>query len=225
MNPPRNILIPTVIEQTGMGERVYDIYSRLLKERIVFLGDEINDVTANVVIAQLLHLAHEDSSKDIKLYINSPGGGVYDGLAILDTMQHIKPEVQTIVVGMAASMAAILLAAGAKGKRFALPHAKVMIHQPWGGHRGTASDIEISAREIIDLKYQLEQMMSDFTGKPLEQVNKDMDRDKYLKADESKKYGIIDEVLSSPAAPSPKKKSKASGSKNIRHKQGKTGKK
>jgi ATP-dependent Clp protease protease subunit len=208
MNPTRNILIPTVIEQTGMGERVYDIYSRLLKERIVFLGDEINDVTANVVIAQLLHLAHEDSSKDIKLYINSPGGGVYDGLAIMDTMHHIKPDVQTIVVGLAASMAAILLAAGAKGKRYALPHAKVMIHQPWGGGSGTASDIEINAREIIDIKYQLEQMMADFTGKPLEQVNKDMDRDKYLKADEARKYGIVDEVLTSPAAPTTKKAKK-----------------
>lgn len=219
MNSPSSFLIPTVIEQTGMGERVYDIYSRLLKERIIFLGDEINDVTANVVIAQLLHLAHEDSAKDIKLYINSPGGVVYDGLAILDTMHHIKPDVQTIVVGMAASMAAILLAAGTKGKRYALPHAKVMIHQPWGGHRGTASDIEISAREIIDLKQQLEQMMSDFTGKPLDQINKDMDRDKYLKADEARKYGIVDEVLGGTDVPAAKGKSKKSTNKKLKNRQ------
>jgi len=196
-NPTNNILIPTVIEQTHLGERAYDIYSRLLKERIIFLGTEVNHQSANLVIAQLLHLAHEDPKKDIQLYINSPGGSVYDGLAILDTMEFIKPDVSTIAVGLSASMGAVLLAAGAKGKRFALPHSKIMIHQPSSGYRGTASDIEIDARETLEIKKMLEEMMSKFTKKSTKQINKDMDRDKYLTAQESKDYGIVDEVITS----------------------------
>lgn len=198
MNKPQsNILVPTVIEQTSMGERAYDIYSRLLKERIIFLGQEVNHHTANLVVAQLLHLAHEDPEKDIQLYINSPGGSVYDGMAILDTMNYVKPDVSTIAVGMSASMGAILLAAGKKGKRFALPHSKVMIHQPSSGYRGTASDIEIDARETIEVKKLIEKLMASYTGKTVKQVNKDMDRDKYFTAEESKDYGIIDDVISS----------------------------
>lgn len=180
-----------------MGERAYDIYSRLLKERIIFLGQEVNHHTANLIVAQLLHLAHEDPEKDIQLYINSPGGSVYDGMAILDTMNYVKPDISTIAVGMSASMGAILLAAGKKGKRFALPHSKIMIHQPSSGYRGTASDIEIDARETIEVKKLIEQLMASYTGKTVKQVNKDMDRDKYLTAEESKAYGIIDEVISS----------------------------
>lgn len=195
MQPPKNILIPTVIETTSIGERVYDIYSRLLKERIIFLGSPIDDTVSNLIVAQLLHLAHEDPTKDIKLYINSPGGSVYSGLAILDTIQHIKPDVQTIAVGFSASMAAVLLAAGTKGKRYALPHAKVMIHQPWSSHQGTASDIEIDARETLDIKKLLEELMSKFTGRPIKQLNKDMDRDKYMTAQDSKAYGLIDEII------------------------------
>lgn len=180
-----------------MGERVYDIYSRLLKERIIFLGTEVNHHTANLVVAQLLHLAHEDPEKDIQLYINSPGGSVYDGLAIIDTMKYVKPAISTIAVGFAASMGAMLLAAGTKGKRFALPNARVMIHQPSSGFRGTASDIEIDARETLDIKKLLEGMMADYTGQARVQVNKDMDRDKYMTAADSKKYGIVDEVIES----------------------------
>jgi ATP-dependent Clp protease protease subunit len=190
-----NILVPTVIEQTHLGERSYDIYSRLLKERIIFLGTDVNHQSANLIVAQLLHLAHEDPKKDIQLYINSPGGSVYDGLAILDTMEFIKPDVSTISVGFSASMGAVLLAAGAKGKRFSLPHSKIMIHQPSSGYRGTASDIEIDAKETLEIKRLLEEMMAKYTGKTKAQINKDMDRDKYLTAEESKKYGVIDEVI------------------------------
>ncbi len=190
-----NILVPTVIEQTHLGERSYDIYSRLLKERIIFLGTDVNHQSANLIVAQLLHLAHEDPKKDIQLYINSPGGSVYDGLAILDTMEFIKPDVSTISVGFSASMGAVLLAAGAKGKRFSLPHSKIMIHQPSSGYRGTASDIEIDAKETLEIKRLLEEMMATYTGKTKAQINKDMDRDKYLTAEESKKYGVIDEVI------------------------------
>ncbi|MBP7018072.1 ATP-dependent Clp protease proteolytic subunit [Candidatus Saccharibacteria bacterium] len=195
MNPMNNILVPTVIEQTHLGERSYDIYSRLLKERIIFLGTDVNHQSANLIVAQLLHLAHEDPKKDIQLYINSPGGSVYDGLAILDTMEFIKPDVSTISVGFSASMGAVLLAAGAKGKRFSLPHSKIMIHQPSSGYRGTASDIEIDAKETLEIKRLLEEMMATYTGKTKAQINKDMDRDKYLTAEESKKYGVIDEVI------------------------------
>jgi ATP-dependent Clp protease protease subunit len=190
-----NMLVPTVIETTSMGERAYDIYSRLLKERIIFLGDEVNHHTANLVVAQLLHLAHEDPTKDIQLYINSPGGSVYDGLAILDTMNFIKPDVSTISVGLSASMGAVLLAGGAKGKRMALKHSKIMIHQPSSGYRGTASDIEIDAAETLKIKKMLEEMMARFTGRSVKQINKDMDRDKYLTADESLKYGIVDAIV------------------------------
>ncbi len=190
-----NILVPTVIEQTHLGERSYDIYSRLLKERIIFLGTDVNHQSANLIVAQLLHLAHEDPKKDIQLYINSPGGSVYDGLAILDTMEFIKPDVSTISVGFSASMGAVLLAAGAKGKRFSLPHSKIMIHQPSSGYRGTASDIEIDAKETLEIKRLLEEMMAKYTGKTKAQINKDMDRDKYLTAEESKTYGVIDEVI------------------------------
>jgi ATP-dependent Clp protease protease subunit len=168
-----NMLVPTVIETTSMGERAYDIYSRLLKERIIFLGDEVNHHTANLVVAQLLHLAHEDPTKDIQLYINSPGGSVYDGLAILDTMNFIKPDVSTISVGLSASMGAVLLAGGAKGKRMALKHSKIMIHQPSSGYRGTASDIEIDAAETLKIKKMLEEMMARFTGRTVKQINKE----------------------------------------------------
>lgn len=194
------ILVPTVIEQTNMGERAYDIYSRLLKERIIFLGTEVNEHTANLVVAQMLHLAHEDPNKDISFYINSPGGSVYDGLAIYDTMNFIKPDVQTIAVGMSMSMGAVLLAAGAKGKRLALPHSKVMIHQPSSGFRGSASDIEISARETLKIKDLLEEILVKHTGQKPAKIRRDMDRDFYLDAQESKAYGIVDEVISNDKA-------------------------
>lgn len=179
-----------------MGERAYDIYSRLLKERIIFMGTDVNPHSANLVVAQLLFLAHENPEKDIHMYINSPGGDVYSGMAILDTMHYVKPDVATTAVGFAASMGAILLAAGAKGKRTALPHAKVMIHQPSSGFGGTASDIEISAKETLDIKKQLEEMMAGYTGKDAKTINRDMDRDKYMTAQQSKNYGIIDHVVS-----------------------------
>lgn len=202
------MLIPTVIESTSMGERAYDIYSRLLKERIIFLGEEVNHHTANLVVAQLLHLAHEDPEKGIQLYINSPGGSVYDGLAIMDTMDFIKPDVSTIAVGLSASMGAVLLAAGQKGKRYALDHSKVMIHQPSSGFQGTASDIEIDALETLKVKKLLEDLMAKFTGRTPAQVNSDMDRDKWLTAKEALDYGIIDEIISSKpstkVAPKPK---------------------
>lgn len=188
-------LIPTVIEKTNLGERAYDIYSRLLKERIVFLSGAIDDDTANIVIAQLLFLESEDPKKDIKLYIHSPGGSVSAGLAIYDTMNHIKPDVATICVGMAASMAAVLLSSGTKGKRFALPNAEVMIHQVMGGAEGQASDIAISAKHILRTKDNLNRILSKNSGKPVDQVEKDSDRDNYMTADEAKKYGLVDEVM------------------------------
>jgi len=197
MSQPQNnsILVPTVIEQTSRGERAYDIYSRLLKERIIFLGSQVDHHTANLVIAQLLHLAHDSPSKDIQLYINSPGGSVYDGLAIIDTMNFIKPDVSTITTGMAASMGALLLSAGTKGKRFALPHSRIMIHQPSAGYGGTASDIEINAREILKTKDMLEEMLAKNTGKTKKQINNDSDRDYYMTAKEAKDYGLVDEVI------------------------------
>ena len=188
-------LIPTVIEKSQFGERAYDIYSRLLRERIVFLGGPIDDGVANTVIAQLLFLQSEDPKKDITLYINSPGGHVTAGLAIIDTMDHIKPDVSTICVGLAASMGAHILAAGKKGKRFSLPNSEVMIHQPSGGAEGKASDIEISAREIIKLRHKLNQIFAKNTGQPLSKIEKDMDRDFFLDAEEAKKYGIVDKIL------------------------------
>lgn len=190
-------LVPYVIEQTPRGERSYDIYSRLLNDRIVFLGEEVNSVTANLVIAQLLHLESQDAEKDISLYINSPGGEVYSGLAILDTMNYIKPDVSTICVGMAASMAAVLLAGGAKGKRFSLPHSKIMIHQPSGGAQGQQTEIEIAAREIRETRTTLNQILADATGKPFDQVERDTERDNYLRAEQALEYGLIDRIVSS----------------------------
>lgn len=190
-----SILIPTVIEKTTFGERAYDIYSRLLKERIVFLGGPIDDTVANIIVAQLLFLQSEDPKKEIQLYINSPGGSVTAALAILDTMNHIKPDVSTVCVGLAASAGALLLSAGAKGKRFALPNSEIMIHQPAGGTEGRAADIEISAKQIIKIRERLNQILAKNTGKTLGQIEKDVDRDYYMDADEAKKYGIIDKVL------------------------------
>jgi ATP-dependent Clp protease, protease subunit len=190
-----NILIPTVIEKTSMGERAYDIYSRLLKDRVVFLGTGINDQVANAVIAQLLFLESESSTKDITLYIHSPGGHVTAGLAIYDTMQLIKPDVSTVCIGMAASMGAILLAGGAKGKRFALPNAEVMIHQPLGGTEGQASDIFIHATHIIKTKERLNGILAKHTGQPMKTIEKDTDRDNFMSAEEAVKYGLIDKVI------------------------------
>ena len=189
------MLIPTVIEKSQFGERAYDIYSRLLKERIIFLSGPINDATANTVIAQLLFLQHEDPKKDIYLYVNSPGGSVTATLAMYDTMKHIKPDVSTICVGMAASGAAVILAAGAKNKRFALPNAEVMIHQLMGGAEGQATEIEITARHMIKIKDRLNKILSDATGQPIKKVEADSDRDFYMDAEEAKKYGMIDAVL------------------------------
>ena len=188
-------LVPYVIEQTARGERSYDIYSRLLKDRIIFIGEEITEHTASLAIAQLLFLEAEDADKDISIYINSPGGSVTAGMAIYDTMQYIKPEVSTICVGMAASMGAFLLSAGAKGKRYALPNAEIMIHQPLGGAQGQASDVKIHAEHIIKTKEKLNRILSANTGKPLEVIEKDTDRDNWLSADEAKEYGLIDEVI------------------------------
>ena len=190
-------LVPYVIEQTPRGERSYDIYSRLLNDRIIFLGEEINSVSANLVVAQLLHLESQDAEKDISLYINSPGGEVYSGLAILDTMNFIKPQVSTICVGMAASMAAVLLSAGAKGKRFCLPHSKVMIHQPSGGAQGQQTEIEIVAEEITKTRRELNQSLSDASGQPIEKVQADTERDNYLTAAEALDYGLIDRIVTS----------------------------
>ena len=190
-----SILIPTVIEKSQFGERAYDIYSRLLKERIIFLGGQIDDHVANIVIAQLLFLQSEDSKKDISIYINSPGGSVTATLAMLDTINHIKNDVSTVCVGMAASGAAIVLSAGKKGKRFILPHSEVMIHQPWGGAEGRASDIEITAKHIIKMRESLNRILSKNTGKPFEQVEKDVDRDFFMSAEDAVKYGIVDEIL------------------------------
>lgn len=190
-------LVPMVVEQTNRGERSYDIYSRLLKDRIIFLGDEVNDHTASLVVAQLLFLEAEDPDKDIMLYINSPGGSITAGMAIYDTMQYIKPDVSTICIGMAASMGAFLLAAGEKGKRFALPNSEIMIHQPLGGTRGQAEDIRIHAERIIKTRETLNKILSERTGQPLETIQKDTDRDNFMSADESVEYGIIDKVITS----------------------------
>lgn len=192
----KNYLVPTVVEETNRGERAYDIYSRLLKERVVFLGDQVAPETANLVVAQLLFLANEDPKRDIKLYINSPGGSVYDGLAIIDTMKYIQPDVQTIGIGLQASMGAMLLACGAKGKRFALPNARVMIHQPSSGTEGKITDQEIALKEGMYLKKRLAEIFAEQTGKSLKQVEKDMDRDNWMSAEEAKAYGIVDEVIS-----------------------------
>ena len=193
----KGYLVPIVIEQTNRGERSFDIYSRLLKERIVFLGTPIDDQVANLVMAQLLHLESEDPEKDIHLYINSPGGDITSLFAIYDTMQYIRPDVSTIVMGQAASAAAVLLAAGAKGKRYALPHSRVLIHQPHGGAQGQAVDIEIQAREILRYRKLLDEILARHTGQPLEKVSKDTDRDFILTAAEAKEYGIIDDVITS----------------------------
>jgi ATP-dependent Clp protease protease subunit len=193
--PIFNQLVPMVVEQTGRGERAYDIFSRLLKERIVFIGTAIDDNIASLVIAQLLFLESEDPDKDINLYINSPGGNVHSGLAIYDTMQYIRPDVATICIGMAASMGAILLAGGTKGKRSALPNSRIMIHQPWGGTQGTASDISIQAEEILRTKRRLNEILAQHTGQPLSAIEKDTDRDRYMSAEESRTYGLIDNVF------------------------------
>ncbi len=190
-----NYLVPTVVEETNRGERAFDIYSRLLKERIVFMGDQVMPETANLVVAQLLFLANEDPKKDIKLYINSPGGSVYAGLAIIDTMNYIAPDVQTIGIGLQASMGAMLLSCGAKGKRFLLPNSRVMIHQPSSGTEGKISDQEIALKEGIFLKKRLAEIFAENTGKSVKQVEKDMDRDNWMSAEEAKEYGIVDEVL------------------------------
>jgi ATP-dependent Clp protease protease subunit len=189
------MLVPTVIETTGRSERVYDIYSRLLKERIVFIGYEINDTVANMIVAQMLFLEYEDPDKDIILYINSPGGVVTSGLAIYDAIKHVKPDVQTICVGSAYSMGALLLAAGTKGKRFILPHGKVMLHQPSGGATGQSSDIQIHAKEIVKTKRELNRILAECTGKTLEQMDKDTDRDLYMGAEEAVAYGVVDEIF------------------------------
>lgn len=191
----RDYLVPTVVEETNRGERAYDIYSRLLNDRIVFLGEDVNPHTANLVVAQLLYLANEDPKRDIKLYINSPGGSVYDGLAIIDTMDYIEPDVQTIGIGLQASMGAMLLACGAKGKRFVLPNARVMIHQPSSGTEGKITDQEIALKEGILLKKKLAEIFAERTGKSLRQVERDMDRDNWMSAQEALDYGIIDGVI------------------------------
>ena len=188
-------LVPTVLEKTPGGERSYDIYSRLLKERIIFLGGPVTDMLANLVIAQLLFLEHEDSKKDIKIYINSPGGSVTAGLAIYDAMQHVKPDVATVCVGMAASMAAVLLAAGKKGKRFALPNSEVLLHQVMGGAEGQAVEVEITARHIIKIKDKLNTILAKHTGNSLSKIEKDTDRDFYMSVEEALKYGVVDEVI------------------------------
>ncbi|TSB44621.1 ATP-dependent Clp endopeptidase proteolytic subunit ClpP [Alkalicoccobacillus porphyridii] len=188
-------VIPYVVEQTNRGERSYDIYSRLLKDRVVFLGTEVNDSIANSIVAQLLFLTAEDPEKDISLYINSPGGSTSAGMAILDTMNFIKPDVQTICIGLAASMGAILLTAGEKGKRFALPNSEIMIHQPLGGAQGQAADIEISARRIIKLRENMERFVAGQTGQPVEKIARDMDRDYFMTPEEAKNYGLIDQII------------------------------
>ena len=195
MQKPNNYLVPTVIESSPQGERAFDIYSRLLKERVIFLGDEVNEQTANLVVAQLLHLAYEDPKSDIKLYINSPGGSVYDGFAIYDTIQYIKPDVQTIGIGLQASMGAFLLSSGTKGKRFALQNSRIMIHQPSSGTKGKITDQEIMLNEGIYLKKVLNKILAKNTGQTLEKIEKDVDRDFWMSATEAKKYGIIDGVL------------------------------
>ena len=189
------VLVPMVVEQSPRGERAYDIYSRLLKDRIIFIGTPVDDIVSNLIIAQLLFLQNEDPSKEISVYINSPGGSVTAGLAIYDTMQFVKPPVATYCVGQAASMGALLLCAGTKGKRFALPAARIMIHQPWGGVQGAASDISIQAREILRLREKINELLIKHTGQSLEKIQKDTDRDYFMSAEEAKEYGIIDEVI------------------------------
>ena len=195
MKETKDYLVPNVIEETNKGERAYDIYSRLLKDRIIFLGEDVNSHTANLVVAQLLFLAHEDPKKDIKLYINSPGGSVYDGLAIIDTMNFIEPDVQTIGIGLQASMGAMLLSCGAKGKRYVLPNSRIMIHQPSSGTEGKITDQEIALKEGIFLKKRLAEIFAKNTGKSRAQVEKDMDRDNWMSAEEAKAYGIVDEIV------------------------------
>lgn len=190
-----SILVPMVIEQTGRTERAYDIYSRLLKDRVIFIGTPIDDNISNVIIAQLLFLQMQDAEKDISVYINTPGGHVTSGLAIYDTMQFIKPDVNTFCVGQATSMGAILLAAGTKGKRYALPHARIMIHQPWGGAQGAATDIHIQSKEILRLKENIEHILAKHTGKSIDKIKKDTDRDYFMPAEEAKAYGIVDDVI------------------------------
>lgn len=193
------ILIPTVIEKSPLGERAYDIYSRLLKDRIIFVGGQIDDHSANLIIAQLLFLASEDNKTDIQLYINSPGGSVSAGLAIYDTMQYVKPDVSTICIGMAASMGAFLLAGGTHGKRFALPNSKVLIHQVMGGYEGQAADIKIQAEEVLRVKNQVNQILAEKTGQPISKIEKDTDRDFFMNATEAKKYGIVDKIINNKA--------------------------
>lgn len=195
--PRANYLVPTVIEKTPMGERAYDIYSRLLKDRIIILGTEVNDDVANIIVAQLLFLESQDAEKDIKLYINSPGGSVTSGLAIYDTMQLVKPDVQTICMGMAASMGAVLLAAGAKGKRFVLPNAEVMIHQPLGGFRGQASDIKIHADHMMQTRERLNKILAHHTGQSLKKIEQDVERDNFMMAEAAVEYGLVDSVITS----------------------------
>ena len=196
LQPPKNWLIPTVIEKTTQGERAYDIYSRLLKDRIIMLGTAVDDEMANVIVAQLLFLESQDSEKDIKIYINSPGGSVTAGLAIYDAMQYVKPDVQTICIGMAASMGAVLLAGGAPGKRFALPNAEIMIHQVLGGFQGQATDIQIHAERILQMKANLNKMLAKHTGQPLKTIENDTERDNFMDAHAAQKYGLIDKVIS-----------------------------
>ncbi len=190
-----SILVPMVVEQTSRGERAYDIYSRLLKDRIVFIGSPIDDNVANLIVAQMLFLESEDPKKDINLYINSPGGSVYAGMAIFDTMRYVKPAISTICVGLAASFGAVLLSAGEKGKRYALPNSRIMLHQPLGGAQGQAVDIEIHAREILKIRESLNQILSDNTGQPVETIAKDTDRDFFMSAEDAKKYGLVDDIL------------------------------
>ncbi len=197
MNEKNQILIPMVVEQTGRGERAYDIYSRLMKDRIIFIGTPVDDHVANLVIAQMLFLQMEDPKKDVHVYINSPGGSVTAGLAIYDTMQYLTTPVNTYCIGQASSMGAVLLAAGTKGKRYALPNARIMIHQPWGGMQGTATDISIHAKEILRMKDLLNEILAHHTGKPLDQITKDSDRDFFMSAEEAKAYGLVDEVVKS----------------------------
>lgn len=205
MQPTHNMLVPMVVEQTGRGERAYDIYSRLLKDRIIFIGSGIDDDSASLIIAQMLFLQSEDAEKDISLYINSPGGSVTAGMAIYDTMQFLKCDVATYCMGQAASMGAVLLTAGAKGKRFALPNARIMIHQPWGGAQGQATDISIQAKEILRLRDRLNAILAFHTGKSLEAITKDSDRDFFMSADEASAYGLVDSVLVKNTKPSTKK--------------------
>ena len=206
MQPPSNYLVPMVVENTGRGERAFDIYSRLLKERIVFIGTPIDDQVANLVVAQLLFLQSEDPEREIALYINSPGGQVTAGLAIYDTMQYIRPPVSTICIGMAYSMAAVLLAGGAHGARFALPHANILIHQPWGGMQGQATDIQIHAKEILRTREQLNQILARHTGQKIEKVTQDTERDYFLTAEAAKEYGLIDDIILTPTKPGEKDK-------------------